>query len=343
MWPLVGVLIAGACEPGPIAPRRVSAADDAGAGSGQEVDLVDGSTSAAPVVDAGAGGGGRAKEDAARVEAGEPATPGAPTPDAGGATITDAARPASVDAGGVAFMPDAGRAVTEDAGRAATVDAGAATTVDAGRAATVDAGAATATDASAGAAGSDAQTSAASGRAPRIGELLIDEVLVNPTGDDLGREWIEIANLGSDALDLSGLHLANATVDVGVAAGLIAPGGLRLLGQSADPTKNGGAPVEVAYGTKLILNNANGQLSICLGACVSGVVLDTVSWGSLGDAYTGHALVIDPVGRQICGALVPFGTAGSFGTPGAPNPACGDGAGAAPGPDGSVADGSVAN
>jgi hypothetical protein len=345
MWPLAGVLIAGACEPGPIAPRRVTTADDAGAGSGQEVSLVDGSTSAPAIVDAGAGGGGRAKEDAARVEAGEPATPGALTPDAGGATITDAARPASVDAGGAAFMPDAGRAVTGDAGRAVTEDAaGRAAKEDAaGRAATVDAGAATATDAGGGAAGSDAQASAASGRAPRIGELVIDEVLVNPTGDDLGREWIEIANLGSDALDLSGLHLANATVDVAVAAGLIAPGGLRLLGQSADPTKNGGAPVEVAYGTKLILNNANGQLSLCLGACASGVVLDTVSWGSLGDAYTGHALVIDPVDRQICGALAPFGTAGSFGTPGAPNPACGDGAGAAPGPDGSVTDGSVAN
>jgi lamin tail-like protein len=333
MWPLAGVLIAGACQPGPIAPRRVTTADGAGAGSGQEVELVDGSTSVAPVVDAGAGGGGRTKEDAARVDAGEPATPGAPQSDAAGATTTDAAHGVSVDANGAAFMPDAGRAVTEDAGRATTVDGGAATIVDAGTAA--------ATDASAGAAGSDAQASA--GRAPRIGELVIDEVLVNPTGDDLGREWIEIENLGSDALDLSGLHLANATVDVGVAAGVIAPGGLRLLGQSADPTKNGGAPVEVAYGTKLILNNANGQLSICLGACASGVVLDTVSWGSLGDAYTGHALVIDPVGRQICGALAPFGTAGSFGTPGAPNPACGAGTDAAPGPDGSVAAGSVAN
>ncbi len=168
----------------------------------------------------------------------------------------------------------------------------------------------------------DSRSDAPAARAPRIGELVVDEVLVNPTGDDLGREWIELANRGADWLDLSGLHLASASVDVAVAGGLIAPGGLRLLGQSADSTKNGGAPVDVAYGTKLILNNADGQVSICVGVCASGVVLDTVSWGTLGDAYTGHALVVDPVTNAICAAGAPFGTGASFGTPGEPNPPC---------------------
>ena len=184
----------------------------------------------------------------------------------------------------------------------------------------------------------DLRSDAPSARAPRVGELVIDEVLVNPTGDDLGREWIEIANLGADWLDLSGLHLANASVDLPVAAGSIAPGALRLLGQSADPTKNGAAPVEVAYGTKLILNNADGQVSICVGTCASGVVLERVSWGTLGDSTTGHALVIDPGTRQICAASAPFGTAGSFGTPGAPNPPCGPNVDAGATADVSVAD-----
>jgi len=184
----------------------------------------------------------------------------------------------------------------------------------------------------------DARADAPSVRAPRVGELVIDELLVNPAGDDLGREWIEIANLGADWLDLSGLHLANASVDLAVATGSIAPGGLRLYGQSADPAKNGGAPVEGAYGTKLILNNADGQVSICVGVCASGVVLDKVSWGTLGDAYTGHALVVDPGTRRICAASTPFGTAASFGTPGAPNPPCGQNADA-----GSTADVSVAD
>jgi len=179
----------------------------------------------------------------------------------------------------------------------------------------------------------DAGADAPAARAPRPGELVIDEVLVNPAGDDLGREWIELENLGGDRLDLSDLHLANATVDLAVAGGEIAPDGLRLLGQSADPAKNGGAPVEVAYGTKLILNNADGQVSICVGPCASGVVLDTVSWGALGDDYTGHALVVDPGSKAICPASAAFGTAASFGTPGAPNPPCGGDADAASGLD----------
>jgi hypothetical protein len=168
----------------------------------------------------------------------------------------------------------------------------------------------------------DASADVSRARMPRPGEVAIDELLVNPTGDDLGREWIELANRGSEPLDLSQLHLATASTDVALAAGTIAPGALLLLGQSSDPTKNGGAPVALPYGTKLILLNANGQLSICLGACVSGVAIDAVSWGALGDDQTGHALIVDPATGGLCTASTPFGTAGSFGTPGAPNPPC---------------------
>ena len=168
----------------------------------------------------------------------------------------------------------------------------------------------------------DAPANVLSARAPRPGEVAIAELLVNPTGDDLGREWVEIANRASDPLDLSQLHLATASTDVAAAAGTIAPGALLLLGQSSDPTKNGGAPVAIAYGTKLILLNANGQLSLCLGACASGVVIDTVSWGTLSDDQTGHALIVDPATKALCFATAAFGTAGSFGTPGAPNPLC---------------------
>lgn len=159
-------------------------------------------------------------------------------------------------------------------------------------------------------------------RAPRPGEVVIDELLVNPAGDDLGREWIEIASLAAEPVNLSQLHLATATTDVAAPAGTLAPGALLLLGQSADPTKNGGAPVEVAYGTKLILVNADGQLSLCLGACATGVVLDGFTWGSLDEGYTGHALIVDPASKAFCPAQAPFGSGGSFGTPGAPNPAC---------------------
>jgi len=161
---------------------------------------------------------------------------------------------------------------------------------------------------------------AAVARAPRPGEIVIDELLVNPAGDDLGREWVEIVSRAGEALDLSQLHLATATADVPAPAGTLEAGATLLLGQSSDPAKNGGAPVAVAYGTKLILVNADGQLSLCLGACATGVVLDAFAWGTLADAYTGHALIVDPATGAFCAAQTPFGTGGSFGTPGAPNP-----------------------
>jgi hypothetical protein len=159
-------------------------------------------------------------------------------------------------------------------------------------------------------------------RSPRAGEIVIDELLVNPTGDDLGREWVEIESRATEPLDLAQLHLATASTDVPVAAGTLAPGALLLLGQSNDPSKNGGAPVSVTYSTKLILTNTSGQLSLCLGACASGVVIDQVTWDALNDSYVGHALVIDPATRISCPASAPFGTGGSFGTPGAANPPC---------------------
>jgi hypothetical protein len=168
----------------------------------------------------------------------------------------------------------------------------------------------------------DAPVDVSQARAPRPGEVAIDELLVNPTGDDLGREWIELANRASEPLDLSQLHLGTASTDVAVAGGTMGAGALVLLGQSSDPSKNGGAPVTVAYNTKLILINANGQVSICIGACAAGVVIDTVSWGALSDDQTGHALIVDPTTGDLCTATAPFGTAGDFGTPGAPNPPC---------------------
>jgi hypothetical protein len=188
-------------------------------------------------------------------------------------------------------------------------------------------------------AGAKTAAGGASGRVPKVGDLIVDEALVNPGGDDLGREWVEIASVSGDPLDLSGLHLASATTDVGVAAGTLAPGGLMVLGQSADATKNGGARVDAAYGTKLILSNANGQLSICVDACAFGTVLEKVAWGTLPDTDAGHALVFDRAGQLACTSAAAFGAGGDFGSPGEPNPPCG----AAAADSGASGDGSVAH
>jgi hypothetical protein len=178
---------------------------------------------------------------------------------------------------------------------------------------------------------------------PGAGELRITELLINPAGTDTGREWIEIQNVTGRALDLSRLHLADrlndAAVDWGLAAPRLETGACAVLVQSADPTKNGGIAVTGgggsgrggsglsaatlgSFGTRVSLNNDMDTISLCVGPCGSGTAIDRVEWDSnLGADYDGHALSRDERGG-VCPATQPFGDAGSFGTPGAPNPPC---------------------
>jgi hypothetical protein len=159
-------------------------------------------------------------------------------------------------------------------------------------------------------------------RAPRAGEIVVDELLVDPAGSDLGHEWVEVANLTGEPLDLATLHVADGTTEVAVDARVLPGGGLLVLGQSIDRAHNGDAPVDVAYGTKLALSNGADQLVLCLGPCATGVRLDAVAWTSAwGDAYVGHAVVIERDGTT-CPAEVAYGAGGNFGSPGRANPPC---------------------
>jgi hypothetical protein len=172
--------------------------------------------------------------------------------------------------------------------------------------------------------------------APGAGELAIVELLINPAGTDTGREWIEVVNRAAHAVDLSSLHVADAAndaaVDFAALAGVgarpeLAPGARAVLIQSIDPTKNGGIAVGAslmggAFGTRVSLNNDTDTISVCAGACADGIVIHQVTWDQgLGTGYDGHALSIDDSGKH-CPGVAAFGDGGSFGTPGAPNPAC---------------------
>jgi hypothetical protein len=170
---------------------------------------------------------------------------------------------------------------------------------------------------------SEAATEAGAAILPTAGDLVIDELLINPAGTDTSREWIEVVNVSTATLDLHQLHVADTASDVAIDAGVLAPGGLMVLGQSLDPTKNGGAPIAVSFGNVISLNNGGDSISVCLGPCASGVVLDQVAWtADLGAAYDGHAAIVGVMPGQFCPADQPFGDAGSFGGPGMVNPPC---------------------
>jgi len=171
-------------------------------------------------------------------------------------------------------------------------------------------------------------------RSPVAGDLAIVELLINPAGTDTGREWIEVVNRADHAVDLADLHVADAANDAAVdftvsGTTILLAGGRAVLIQSAEASKNGGVPLGVtsgtfggSFGTRVSLNNDGDDVSVCAGPCAGGVVIAQFAWdATLGADYDDHALSIDDGGRR-CPAPTPFGDAGSFGTPGVPNPSC---------------------
>ena len=73
-------------------------------------------------------------------------------------------------------------------------------------------------------------------------DVLINEVLYNPSGSDDGAEWVEICNPGTEPVDLSGWALQNAGTiwsEVFVLdKATLAPGEYLLIGSGSDSTRS---------------------------------------------------------------------------------------------------------
>lgn len=164
-------------------------------------------------------------------------------------------------------------------------------------------------------------------RAPRAGDVVIDEVMKNPTraGDDA--EWLELANVADDALQLDGCTL---TDDDGerftFGADVIVPArGFFVIGSNPDPGANGGfAPDLVA--PDLVLANEADELELTCG----GALIDRVAWTASWPARTGRAMNLggtpsaaanDAAGAW-CDAPTRFGDGTNLGSPRRANPAC---------------------
>ena len=94
--------------------------------------------------------------------------------------------------------------------------------------------------------------------------------------DDRG-EWVEIANLGADSIDLLGWRLRSAH-DAGFTIArsvIVPPGGSVVLGRGGDSTSNGGVHVDLVY-TGIVLGNAGDWLVL---RDPAGTTADSVEWG----------------------------------------------------------------
>ena len=90
------------------------------------------------------------------------------------------------------------------------------------------------------------------------GSVIFTEFMADPTAvvDSLG-EWVELANLTTDDIDLSGFVLSDLGRNSAlIPEGTIIPaGGYLVVGRSIDTTLNGGAEVQVAVPEGFTLNN----------------------------------------------------------------------------------------
>jgi competence protein ComEC len=114
--------------------------------------------------------------------------------------------------------------------------------------------------------------------APTAGsDLIISRVMADPSAvsDDRG-EWIEIANLGADSIDLRGWQLRSEH-DPGFTVSrslVVPPAGTVVLGRSDDSTTNGGVHVDLVY-TGIVLGNSGDWLVL---RDPAGTTADSVEW-----------------------------------------------------------------
>lgn len=178
--------------------------------------------------------------------------------------------------------------------------------------------------------------SAEAPRAPQVGDLLIHELMINPSAvaDNLG-EYTELRNLSADWLDLSGVALADEGVDHSVLVPsytdslLLAPGGLLVV--CASTTGNGGVDCQASIdprstGGGFVLANSEDEVLVI---SASGTLLEAVRYS--GDfSPTGAAVGLRPNKQSASANDAPENwcaqaadlSGGDAGTPGANNNGC---------------------
>jgi len=161
-----------------------------------------------------------------------------------------------------------------------------------------------------------------------ITDVIITEIMQNPgaVGDGDG-EWFELHNSTDADIDINGWTIADLGIDshlIDNGGPLIMPaGGYIVLGNNADMTTNGGAPVAYDYGGSWFL--ANGDDEVLLFDASMNLV-DSVAYDG-GPAFpdpTGASMSLrdlaldNGVGSNWCESITTFGD-GDRGTPGQAN------------------------
>ncbi len=162
-----------------------------------------------------------------------------------------------------------------------------------------------------------------------VGNLVITEIMANPSGEDSGNEWLEIYNASGRELDVAGLEILHSRVDttnerVHTVTALRLPPGYSVLGSA--PAGALPAHVDYGYGDALggLLNTAGRLVLRCDTTILDLAVYDGAADGASRILSAGAPL--DPAANDVaaswCDATVDFDDENQ-GSPGAANETCG--------------------
>ncbi len=179
---------------------------------------------------------------------------------------------------------------------------------------------------------------------PAADELVISELLFNPSGSDGDKEWIELFNPTNRALDINGIEIINYVVGAdsnvkdaivgGTNCVTVEAGQYVLIGAIDDPLLNGAIAVDGVADGLSFYNSSPGVVEIR----IDGVLVDKAVYPGATD---GHSVSLKPdlLRAGDNDSLANFcvsestGNYDGFGTPGSANlcgPSCDDGSGFRP-------------
>jgi hypothetical protein len=161
-----------------------------------------------------------------------------------------------------------------------------------------------------------------SSQVPKLGQLVITEVMANPLGTEADKEWFELFNLTSFQLNFDGCAVDGGT-QIAVQA-LVNATQIAVLARSANTSVNGGIAPRAA--AEFSFSNTSDTLTL---ACF-GTTVDVVTWTTTVD---GQSWALDPPALNIVLNDDPMNwcfdsshaygdTSAGTGTPGIFNSAC---------------------
>lgn len=165
------------------------------------------------------------------------------------------------------------------------------------------------------------------------GDIIITEIMQDPDAvSDTNGEYFELYNTTDIAIDIDGWtikdlgsnsHIINNGGPLNVSAG-----GYVVLGKNADTMTNGGATVDYAYGSGMVLGNSDDEIIL---ETPGAIIIDQVNYdGATFPDPTGVSMNLDvskydatdnDSGANWCESTIAFG-AGDLGSPGSSNEKC---------------------